>query len=330
MHILIIKIGALGDVLRTSYFCKSLKEKNAVACENFKIWFYTSKTAVNLLKNNPNIDYLLSDIEEITENEFDVVYSLEDNKELVGLTNRVKYKQLVGAFITKNSIVKYTPEVKEYYDMGLISCFGVKRANELKKLNKQSHCEIFRKIFDVKNIYREIYGEDKNPIIHDLKNNEFNAAILNPFAGRRWPSKSLNLNVVKDLISQLLAEHNKRSIFLTTGPENKDKYDLLTESFKNEPRLKLVNPEKGIMEIAKIIQQCDYMLSVDSLLLHISICIGIPTVAVFTSTSANEIPDAANLVKLTSISEKYCSYKKFDDYEDINAQSIMNSIRKIC
>ena len=59
MNLLIIKTGALGDVLRTSFIAQALKGKYRE--KNPKIFWLVSKKAINLLEANEFIDYLISE-----------------------------------------------------------------------------------------------------------------------------------------------------------------------------------------------------------------------------------------------------------------------------
>ena len=69
-NILIVKHGALGDVVRTSYFANSLKYEKKV-----KIYWLTSPHCLDLLNCNPNIDYIVTfRIELCLSNEFTVFY----------------------------------------------------------------------------------------------------------------------------------------------------------------------------------------------------------------------------------------------------------------
>ena len=52
MDILIIKLGAIGDVLRTTSLAPALKEKYPQA----KIDWVTKENAFQMLKSNPHID----------------------------------------------------------------------------------------------------------------------------------------------------------------------------------------------------------------------------------------------------------------------------------
>ena len=53
--ILIIKLGALGDVVRTIPILSAIKEKYP----NSEIYWLTKKDSVEILENNPNINKIL-------------------------------------------------------------------------------------------------------------------------------------------------------------------------------------------------------------------------------------------------------------------------------
>src|SRR5262249_28687683 len=55
MHYLIVKTGALGDVVRTSYFAKALKHKHG---PDLRLSWFTAPASVNLLRLDPSIDDL--------------------------------------------------------------------------------------------------------------------------------------------------------------------------------------------------------------------------------------------------------------------------------
>jgi heptosyltransferase-2 len=58
MHFLIVKKGALGDVVRTSYFAGALKQKIGSA---LRLSWITAQASADLLRLNPHIDDLWFD-----------------------------------------------------------------------------------------------------------------------------------------------------------------------------------------------------------------------------------------------------------------------------
>ena len=132
----LIKIGALGDVVRTSYLVNALKKKF-----NYTITWITDKSADQLLKYNPNIDrilYLDSDLPKET----DILICLEDQYEYVNLGNQIKSKKTIGSYVDDNNRIKYSDDAREWFDMSLISKQGISMANDLKKKNTKSFFEL--------------------------------------------------------------------------------------------------------------------------------------------------------------------------------------------
>ena len=78
MRILIIKLGAIGDVIRTTSILPMLKEKYKAS-----ITWVTKTESISLLKNNYNINnlYSIEDLnKEILNQKYDLVINFEDEK----------------------------------------------------------------------------------------------------------------------------------------------------------------------------------------------------------------------------------------------------------
>jgi len=78
-NILIIKLGAIGDVIRTTSILPGLKEK----FKDCKIDWITKKESFDILKNNDLIDktFLIEDSDETKNKEYDLVINLDDDNE---------------------------------------------------------------------------------------------------------------------------------------------------------------------------------------------------------------------------------------------------------
>ena len=57
-NLLIVKHGALGDVVRTAYFAKPLARKTINTENDTRIFWLTSQSALPLLRFNPYIDII--------------------------------------------------------------------------------------------------------------------------------------------------------------------------------------------------------------------------------------------------------------------------------
>lgn len=329
--VLILKVGALGDVIRTTYFLPGIKKKYI---ENIKIFWITSKLAIEILRNNKYIDELVdinnvNKLQEVLENEFDWVISLEDEKEIFEKIKKIKYKKISGVFIKDNKI-DYTNDLKEWFDMGLISKYGKNKADILKKSNKLGHSEIFSKALEIE--IKEPYFFNNTEIEKNIKEEiaryrKYKLIGLNLNAGKRWTSKSLSLTKGISLIEKLLT-HLDIYIFILGGEEDKENNKKLLESFRGKERIKMIEP-RSLEEFAAIIKNLDLLVSSDTLALHLAIAQRIKNVSYYSPTSAAEIDTFGFGEKVISTAKDYCSYNKITDTSSITVEKIYDKIIKI-
>src|SRR3989344_3017595 len=113
MEILIIKLGAMGDVLRMTSILKPLKEKY----ESSRVTWVTKKGPKELLENNPFVDaiVLMSDAQKgaLKGKEFDLVLSFDDEEEACGLASAVSSKKITGAYL-KGGKCLYTDDASSW------------------------------------------------------------------------------------------------------------------------------------------------------------------------------------------------------------------------
>src|SRR3989339_1821681 len=128
MKILIIKLGAIGDVLRTTSVLIGLKEKYPYS----EIYWVTEKESADLLKNNQHINKIFI-FNHNTKNElknifFEKIICLDDEYKAAELASSLKQKEITGAYLGKDKKITYTLSSAEWFDMGLVSRFGKEKA----------------------------------------------------------------------------------------------------------------------------------------------------------------------------------------------------------
>lgn len=144
---LIIKLGAMGDVLRTTTILRALPGP---------VTWVTRAASRPLLENVPQIAEILTleETERLRGRRFDLAACLDDEPEACRLLDLVTYERHVGAFL-EDGRVGYGESAQPWYDMGLLSRFGKERADELKRLNTRAYQEHLFAMFG-----REFRGED--------------------------------------------------------------------------------------------------------------------------------------------------------------------------
>jgi len=329
MKVLIVKHGALGDVVRTSYFAGPLREKYGA---ELKLFWITSIGAKPLIVRNPYIDYIVTRFEDIMNDQFDIIFSLDDEDEALAGVDRLRSTRIVGVHFEDGKI-SYTIDAAPWFDMGLRSRFGKSRADELKKLNRRGHAEIFAEIFDVARARPRFYGDSALETHYQKWLADCTVAIgVNPFAGGRWPSKELRSTELEAFLKVLLGTSSLLSagacIVLTGAGADREKNLALAQAL-GDPRMRVADTEASPLHLAAIISQLDYIVSSDSLAMHLGIAQGIPTVAFFSPTSAAEIDGFGRLVKVASTAPDYCSYRKEADNSTITHARLLEGLKEL-
>ena len=208
MKILIIKLGAIGDVIRTTSILHGLKSKY----RNCMTDWITKKESFDILKNNNMINKIFlidgNIEEEVKDKEYDLIINLDDDNTACKLATNVKHKKIIGSYF-KNNEKTYTVDSSAWFDMGLISKFGKQKADKLKAKNKKTYQEILYKILGLEYkkqepilILNELeFGKhfaEKN----NIKNNDLVIGI-NTGAGGRWKDKKLSIEETAELIDKL-------------------------------------------------------------------------------------------------------------------------------
>ena len=335
--ILIIKIGALGDVLRTTCILPGLHKKYP----DVHITWFTSPEAKNLILYNPliqkvlNRNDLLSSEALGTQNDYDLVINLDDDSWACDFAASFPIDRLIGAYST-NGTRSYTDNSTKWFDMSLISRYGKKKADWLKKQNRRTYPSLLFDILDLSPERPTLSIPDrersfaKNFSAHYLPNNR-PVVGLSTGAGIRWRYKQLSAGKTAELINQLDDSLNANFV-LFGGPKEADRNRLILQLCNN----KAVNAghKNTLLEFSALIQLCDLLITSDSLALHIASCLGVPIVAFFGPTSASEIEFFNPGVKIVPKMDCICCYKRDCDIrptcmDNISIQEVLNAVTSL-
>lgn len=325
MRILIVKFGALGDVIRTSYFAAALKKRWG---DELELSWITAGNAVPLLEFNPHIDRIVSAFDQLGPVYFDIVYSLDDEAEIVQQVSCLSCGKTIGA-ILENEVVAYTADAALWFDMGLQSRHGKAAADAMKRANLLSHTDIFRQIFDVSVVVPAFYGSLAMEMQAQgiYPGNVFRVGI-NAFAGARWPSKELRADELEDLVRKIRLDPRSVEIVLLGAGSDRQRNLELSEKI-GDPGVRVANTDESVLQLAATIKSMDLVISSDSLAMHCAIAQRIPVVAFFSPTSAAEIDIFGRGVKVISAMADYCSYKPDADNTSITADRLYEAFRHL-
>lgn len=329
-RILIVKFGALGDVVRTAYFAEAIKRDWP---DRPEITWVTDSAAVDVLRFNPHIDRIVVGFDGLRDSAFDVVYSLDDELDIVTKVSELGSGGLLHGAYMDDGQIRYTDSAARWFDMGLISRLGRPDADRLKRANQLSHGEIFSKIFSVTRPRPRFFNSSRvesHAAAHLMATDAVPIG-MSVFAGRRWPAKSMPPDEAVALIRMISMRtlHGSpiRVFLLGTGAEQQKNEQLFGQlDAKTRASVAVLDTSWSILDLAAHIRQLAVLVTADSLPMHLGIAQRVPTVAFFTVTSASEIDSCPKLTKVISTASDYCSYRPNGDNSTITAQRICDAI----
>ena len=177
MNILILKLGATGDVVRTT----PLLEKF-----HGNVTWITAAKNLPLLKNlKPGLHALAWEQREtVAAKKYDLVINLEDTLETCQFVQTLKFGQLFGAFLGADGQMTYSDDARGWFDLSLISRFGRVEADRLKLVNRRTYQDL---IFD--GLKFQFRGE-KYILPAPAKTDLHGDVAIAPKAGVVWPMKN--------------------------------------------------------------------------------------------------------------------------------------------
>lgn len=332
MNVLIIKIGALGDVVRTSFIAQALRDK--YRDKDPKIYWITDGKAKSLFKNNPYIFNVISKEEKnsLSKKGWDLVINLEEDEENCKFASSLKTKQLIG-FIYENGKIVPTSTLKEWFDMSLL---GKKPENDLLKFkNKKTHRQILGEIVDVNNWmnYEPFLrlNEEQRAFAssflrrHNLSRTDLIIGI-NTGAADRWP-KSLPIEKTVELVNSIY-EHYGAKILLFGGPNEIER----NREIISKSKAPIIDTGCGndLIEFPALISTCSLFITSDSLGLHIALALKRKTICLIGPTSPSEIDMYRLGEKIIASSDCVCCYKKeCKSMHEIDVKRILEVIKNI-
>jgi lipopolysaccharide heptosyltransferase III len=289
-RILLIKLGARGDVLRTTPLLAGLKKKYSQA----HITWLTSMESLEILSGVTTIDRLMAwdanNLIEIQARTFDIVICLDKEPHATGLAKLVQAKQKMGWGLAANGVG--APDIlnpEAAYSLAL----GV--SDDLKfGQDQKTYMEIIFGIVGLTYAQEpyvlELSQQDRACAQTFLKNQ--NHAPDRPLLGlvtgcgpafqrKRWIESGF-AEIAKRAKKELQAE-----VVLLGGHEEVG----INERIRSLAGERLLDSrgEHNLREFAGFIQACQVVITGDTLALHMALALKRPTICLFGPTCAQEI-----------------------------------------
>lgn len=286
-RILIIKLGAAGDVLRTTSLLDSIKE----LYPHSHITWICGRRSFSLIRYIDLIDRPLSLTEEtltIIDHEwFDLCINFDLAPEATGLAARIQATVRKGFSRTKDGrVIALNPEAEDWLEMSLWD--DIKKANTL---TYQSH---MRRILGASDINHPIKVTLLPHMIEKAKTfaNEYNLYETRPIigfnvgAGDRWQHKKWTVEGFVRLGEQIHQSIEGRIVILY-GPADyrraQDVMKAMTVPYIDS------GLKPSVLEFFPFLNLCDLVVTGDTFALHAALGLGKKVVCLVGPTSAAEL-----------------------------------------
>ena len=323
--ILIVKIGAVGDVLRTTSLLQGLKEH----FPGNPIWWVTSQGGMELLKNNPFIGKIIlwddGGFTDLAASAYFRIIILEEDEEVCRFASGLTGEKV--GYIWKDGKVVPTSSAAEWHAM---SALGKKpRNDELKKANRKTWQRIMQEIVGIrpKQFDTLLYLTAQEKAFGDgfAKKNGIEKDDLvigvNTGAGGRWPLKILSEEKTIELIEKIKNELHPKEINNSKNKKTKKQIKIILlggpEEAGRNKRIAFgvsgvidAGCDNDLRQFASIVNICDVVVTSDSLAMHIAIALRKMVVAFFAPTSSAEIELYGMGEKVVPRGGCVCCYKK--------------------
>ena len=318
--ILIIKLGAMGDVIRTTPLIGLIRKKYG---SDIQITWLVNKSSKELLTNNSDIDRILvyneDNVLRLQYEEFDITYTLEIDVSGTALANLVKGKNKCGFYLNKDGHPECFNESSRFYLQRVFSNYVNKNNN---KTYQEMMVEIMELDYEKKEPVFNFFGYEKDYAKEFLRKNhlcsEDKLIGIHMGSASRWPSKIWSIDKLVELIKRIYSQTDYK-VILFGGP---NEIRVQKEIFERLSDLKVYvnNSLNSSREFFGLVNLCEKMLVNDSFALHVSIALKKETIALFFCTPDWEIEGYGRVKKIVS------PMLKEHFFTDESLPELMNSI----
>jgi len=286
-RVLIIKLGALGDVIRTTAILPGLKEQ----WPQSHITWITQPSGVRMLQNHPQIDRLLpfdaNTVCHIEYERFDVCISLDKEPAPTALAMRIDAPDKRGIGLsTHGTPFPLNSECGPYFALGLDDKL---KFNE----NEKSYPRLVYEALGLSyrdQRYRLYPGNTQRAYAADLWRKlgvtdddvviGLNTGAGRVFANKNWPPERFTE------LSRTLTERYPWRIALLGGPDERGINEQIAEAC---PGVLNTGCNHGELEFAALVERCQTIVTGDTMAMHVAIARDVPCIVLFGPTCEQEI-----------------------------------------
>ncbi len=285
-QVLLIKLDAMGDVLRTTALLPAI----AAAHPRAAITWATRAESVPLLTANPYVTEVLAYgpdlLTALASRTFDRVINLDAGKVSAGLATVARAAQKDGYVLNETGRVSPTnAAARRWLELGVF--------DDLKRAGRRTYQEVMLEILGLTDQSHRYVLELGNSEREDARRHLDAVGLLanrpivglNTGAGGRWALKQWREEGFLELIAALAPEGVQ--FVLLGGPGEEERNQRLVARSASA----LVDPgcQNSVRHFAGLVGCCDVVVTGDTLAMHIALAMAVRTIVLFGPTSAPEI-----------------------------------------
>ncbi len=284
--ILIIKLDALGDVLRTTALLPVLRELHPRS----QISWITLAGALPLFINNPYVDRVMSlepdGLIALLSEEFSLAINLDTSPRAAGLLSAATALVKKGFVLDELGQVKAAnPEAEQWLEMSVF--------DDIKKANRETYQTIAARITGLPSAGEIVLrlGEEEEEFARDFarKNGLEEGELLiglNTGGGGRWEFKKWTREATLELARRCAGELNARVLLYGGPPE-----EARNQWIKSRAGDLLIDTgcRNSLRQFFSLLSLSDILVSSDTMALHAALGLGKKVVGLFGPTSPWEI-----------------------------------------
>lgn len=288
--IIIVKLDAVGDVLRTTSILPTLKDKFT----DCSITWITKERSYEVLKDNDMIDeiyFTTDELEHVTGEMYDIAINLDSGKDSCEIMNTINARSKFGYYIVNGKPYPLNKLANEWYLMGV--------NDNVKKQNKKSYHVIIHEIcgFSYEGSEPQIYMHPENRKHAEVLKKKFELGkfkkliLINLGGGNRWQYKKWTAEGYTELVKILSAKYTETAIGIIAGDEDMDFYEGISENLKKHNRENIIflGTENTMEDFICIVSLASEVFTSDSLCFHIAVSLGKFAAVIVGPTSHTEL-----------------------------------------
>jgi heptosyltransferase-2 len=287
-RILIVKLAAAGDVLRTTCVLPALR----AAWPGAQITWLTEGSAVPLLEGNPLIDRVLpreAATERLMVERFDLVLGLDNDLAGGALASLARCRERRGYVLDERGrVVPVNDGARLWWQMGL--------DDRLKRANRRTHSDLLHQVcglpptgappqFVIPASTRRAIRDRFAPLVAPFER----IVLLNMGGGGRWPQKRWTQDHYVEFAGKVRREEPSTAVLIAGGRDEAEAYARLLAALYPDPGIIDGGCDKTIKEFGAMIELADLVVTADSLALHIATALSRPAVVFVGPTSPWEL-----------------------------------------